>query len=222
MFYIIFNRNIAEIVFANYDISTPKRIVAFIANVMVQTNNITFMVEPTTDRNFSFPYGWNADCEHYNGGCMFKGRGILQLHGEQVYKDATIHARYDFIKNPSYMAVSPHSYDESAYFWLIHGLNELAEDGDWKSITQRLTIGYSNNQFKMRLQMRDWVSNCYRPITNLASKCGFTYICSTGDSIESITTRYRMLPTEIRAFNPQAFLESPMCFQDVPIFIPKC
>jgi len=178
------------------------------------------MVEYTTVPNDTFPYGWNPWCPNYDGGCKFKGRGILQIHGLLNYQAAARHANILFEKFPDQMAKPPYAFDESGYFWYKHGLNELAEQGDWKMMTTQLTMGQPPN-LTARLMRRERVSECYRPLTSTSSHCGFTYTCSRDDTIDTITTRYRMLNSEILAVNniPNDFSA---CNPGTRLFIPKC
>lgn len=178
------------------------------------------MTEYTTKPNETYPFGWNRWCPNYDGGCKYKGRGILQIHGLENYKIAGRHANMLFEKFPDQMAKVPYQYDESGYFWWLHGLNELAELGDWSNMTKILTLNQPDN-LPSRLMARERVSACYRPITSIPDRCGFTYTCSAGDTLESITTRYLMLPSEITASNhlPAGFST---CHPGTKLFIPKC
>lgn len=187
-------------VFVKYDITTPKRIVAFITQAAVQTDNFTALVEYTTCPNATWPYGYNRYCTTYPGGCEYKGRGIMQIHGENDYRAASNHAGINFLSKPCYLSKKTYSFDVSGYFWASNGMNVLAESGDWNLMTQRITQNQPELLSK-RLSYLDSISHCYRPPISDTSKCGFTYTCTDGDTIDTITTRYRMLPTEIYAVN---------------------
>lgn len=207
--------------FIKYEITTPKRIVAFVTQAIVQTDNITALTEYTTKPNSTYPWGWNPWCSKYDGGCKYIGRGILQIHGLSNYMAATRHIGMNFVEHPGLMATYPYSFDESGYFWHVNGMNKMAEDGDWDGLADLLTVGQPPNKAS-RLRGRDRVSACFRPLSAVSSRCGFNYTCQEGDTIETITTRYRLLTLEIFYFNPELPKKFHVCPAGMQLIVPHC
>lgn len=179
------------------------------------------MIEYTSPRNATCPWGCNPWCHYYDGGCQWIGRGILQIHGRSNYVIAEKHANVLFTKFPELMAEMPYSFDESGYFWYRNNMNQLAETGNWIQMAKILAEGQPQN-LDSRTRCRERVSKCYRPPAAIPSRCGFTYTCEEGDDIESITTRYRLLTSEIYYFNPSLPTTFFLCPEGQKLFIPHC
>lgn len=74
-------------------------------------------------------------------GVTFKGRGLIQLTGRTNYTLLSTIFKVDFLSNPEWLEQPEHAARSAAWFWHAHGLNELADQGDFVRITRRINGG---------------------------------------------------------------------------------
>ncbi|WP_129373604.1 glycoside hydrolase family 19 protein [Pseudomonas aeruginosa] len=94
----------------------------------------------------------NGD-ESSGDGWRFRGRGLLQITGRRNYRTVgdslglPLEIEPELLEQPEFAALS------AAWWWLMHGLNELADRGEFAAITRRINAG-TNGQAE-RLQLWD-------------------------------------------------------------------
>lgn len=76
-------------------------------------------------------------------GILFKGRGVLQLTGRYRYDQATRALGVDFVGHPDLAFAPQHTFRIAGWYWEMHGLNTLADAGDFDSITRLVNGGYN-------------------------------------------------------------------------------
>lgn len=74
-------------------------------------------------------------------GKRFKGRGPIQLTGRANYQKYGELLKLDLIGNPKQAATPAVGFRIAALFWKLHGLNQLADAGDFVTITKRINGG---------------------------------------------------------------------------------
>jgi putative chitinase len=76
-------------------------------------------------------------------GPRYKGRGPIQLTGRNNYIACGKALGLDLVDNPD-LAVEPGvAFRTAGWFWSTHGLNALADQGDFRAITRRINGGYN-------------------------------------------------------------------------------
>ena len=75
-------------------------------------------------------------------GYRFRGRGCIQTTGHANYFHAGQALGVDFVMEPDLVASPKYAALTAGFFWSTHGLNELADKQDHKSITKRINGGY--------------------------------------------------------------------------------
>ncbi len=76
-------------------------------------------------------------------GPRYKGRGPIQLTGRANYRACGKALGLDLEGNPD-IAVQPGvAFRTAGWFWSTHGLNALADQGDYRAITRRINGGYN-------------------------------------------------------------------------------
>jgi putative chitinase len=76
-------------------------------------------------------------------GPRYKGRGPIQLTGRANYIACGKALGLDLVGHPD-MAVEPGvAFRTAGWFWSTHGLNALADAGDYRTITRRINGGYT-------------------------------------------------------------------------------
>lgn len=84
----------------------------------------------------------NGD-EASGDGWRYRGRGYIQLTGRENYAAASqaIFEDDTLIREPELAAIPENAIRIAAWFWQKNGCNELADDDDLVSITQRINGG---------------------------------------------------------------------------------
>jgi putative chitinase len=80
--------------------------------------------------------------ESSGDGYRFRGRGCIQTTGHANYYHAGQALGVDFVMEPDLVASPKYAALTAGFFWSTHGLNELAEAQDHKSITKRINGGF--------------------------------------------------------------------------------
>ena len=130
-----------------HGITNLLRTAAFIAQLAHESGEFQFMEElwgPTKAQNRYEP---PSDLAKRLGntqpgdGKRFKGRGPIQITGRFNYKKYGDLLGVDLIKEPERAATPEIGFATAGLFWERNGLNELADAGDFKAITQRINGG---------------------------------------------------------------------------------
>jgi putative chitinase len=153
-----------------FDIMTPQRAAAFIAQVGHESGNLKFVKE---NLNYSaqglvkiFPKYFNAEtANHYNrnpeaianrvyanrmgngdeasgDGWRFRGRGLIQLTGHDNYVKCGAGLNVDLINDPTYLETPEGAARSAGWFWNSRNLNSLADAGDIKTMTKKINGGF--------------------------------------------------------------------------------
>ena len=155
---------------AEFDISTPERVAAFIAQCGHESGNLKYVKE---NLNYSaqglckvFPKYFNAENapqyernseaianhvyanrmgngpEESGDGWAFRGRGLIQLTGRDNYTKCGHALGVDLTADPSYLETPEGAARSAGWFWSTHALNALADVGDIKNMTKRINGGF--------------------------------------------------------------------------------
>jgi len=157
--------------FARFDISTPSRQAAFIGQCGHECGNFRILEENLNYRAATLMKLWskrfptleianqyagnpkkianmvyanrmgNRD-ESSGDGYRFRGRGCIQTTGHANYYHAGQALGVDFVMDPDLVASPKYAALTAGFFWSTHGLNELADKQDHKSITKRINGGF--------------------------------------------------------------------------------
>jgi putative chitinase len=84
----------------------------------------------------------NGD-EASGDGWKFRGRGLIQLTGKDNYTAFSLQANNEAIIKPELVAQPELAAESAGWFWLINGLNKLADTGDVKTVTRRINGGFN-------------------------------------------------------------------------------
>jgi len=155
----------------DYDINTPERIAAFIAQLAHESAECTRVEE---NMNYSadrlvvvfpkyFPSYTVAEPYHRkpeaiankvysnrmgNGneksgdGWKYHGRGPIQLTGRDNYSTCGEAIMADLINTPDLLLQPKEGVESACWYWKWRGLNPLADAGDFRTITKRINGGY--------------------------------------------------------------------------------
>ena len=157
-------------VFPTYEINTPKRIAAFLAQCGHESGGWTTFEEnlnysaqglngifkkyfPTIESAQPYArkpqmiankvYGnrmGNRD-EASGDGWRFRGSGFLQLTGHSNFYHAGQALGVDFVMQPELVRTPMYAAQTAGWFWQTHKLNQYADSGDFVTMTKRINGG---------------------------------------------------------------------------------
>lgn len=142
-----------------FGIDTPLRIAAFLAQVAHESGEMRYVREIASGEDYDT--GRKAENlgntpERDGDGERYRGRGLIQLTGQDNYRACST----ALFGDPDLLLYYPERLEEpetacrsAAWFWEKHGLNELADKGDFVLITKRINGG--TNGWKWRLMYYD-------------------------------------------------------------------
>lgn len=122
-----------------FDITSAARQAAWLAQLAHESGELHYVEELASGE----AYEGRKDLGNvYPGdGVTFKGRGLIQLTGRANYKLLSDAFQVDLLKHPELLEQPVYAARSAAWFWKTHGLNELADQGDFVRITRRINGG---------------------------------------------------------------------------------
>ena len=132
---------------AEFDITTPLREAAFLAQVAVESGELKYVRELASGA----AYEGRAELgnTHAGDGAKFRGRGLLQITGRDGYARCGDALGLDLVLAPELLEDPVNACRSAAWYWKRHGLNELADQENFLLITKRInggTTGYPARQ----------------------------------------------------------------------------
>lgn len=142
-----------EAAMSEFDIDTPIRQAAFLAQVGHESGGFHWTVELWGPTLAQTRYEGRVDLGNINpgDGFKFRGRGLIQTTGRSNYSATGDALGVDLISNPEALAELELATRSAAWFWKAHGLNELADTGDFMRITRRINGGTNGYQDRAAL-----------------------------------------------------------------------
>lgn len=126
---------------AKYGITTEKRMEAFLAQLAQETDGFRTFEEYASGA----AYEGRKDLGNTQpgDGARFKGRGGIMTTGRINYQAVSKHLFGDdrLLRNPEILEEPKYAALSSMFYWKSRGLNELADVGDYKTITLRINGG---------------------------------------------------------------------------------
>jgi putative chitinase len=143
---------------AHYDIGTPARQAAFLAQVGHESGRLVYVRElwnPVT-------CPWQARYEgredlgntEEGDGFRFRGRGLIQLTGRANYAACGKALGLDLLQQPELLEEPGHAAMSAAWYWASHGCNALADQDDFRAITLRINGGLNGYDDRVALHAR--------------------------------------------------------------------
>lgn len=151
-----------------FDISTPNRQAAFLAQVAHESAELNSLEENLSyapgrltavwpkrfpDADKARPYSRNPEKlanavyasrlgngdEASRDGYRFRGRGLVQVTGRDNYKRIGEVLKIDLINMPDTLFEPKYAALSAAAFWDLNNLNRYADDGDFAEVTYRVS-----------------------------------------------------------------------------------
>lgn len=135
-----------------FQIDTPPRIAAFLAQVAHESGSLAYAKELASGE----AYEGRADLGNTEAGDgrRYRGRGLLQVTGRANYKACGEALGVDLIANPELLEQPVPACRSAGWFWTdFKKLNDYADRGDFLVITKRINGG--TNGWKDRVAYYD-------------------------------------------------------------------
>lgn len=126
---------------AEFQINTPARRAAFLAQIAHESGSLHYVREIASGAK----YEGRADLGNTEpgDGVRYKGRGLIQITGRANYLACSkaLFADDRLLDNPGLLELPDAACRSAAWFWWGHGLNSLADAGQFDKITRRINGG---------------------------------------------------------------------------------
>lgn len=124
---------------------TVAREMAFLAQIAHESGEMRYVHEIASGE----AYEGRKDLGNTQAGdgVRYKGRGLIQITGRANYQACGDALGLDLINGSELLEEPANACRSAGWFWQTHGLNELADKGDFLLITKRInggTNGYSD------------------------------------------------------------------------------
>jgi putative chitinase len=122
-----------------FQINTPLRIAAFLAQVGQESGQLLYVKELASGA----AYEGRKDLGNTQAGdgVRYKGRGLIQVTGRANYAAMQAALNVPCIDHPELLETPINACRSAAQFWFAHGLNALADEGNFMLITKRINGG---------------------------------------------------------------------------------
>lgn len=158
-----------------FEITSYLREAAFLAQLAHESGELRYMEEIASGS----AYEGRKDLGNTQpgDGKKYKGRGPIQLTGRANYQKYGGLLGLDLINNPTIAATKEVGFRIAGEFWKLNGLNQLADQQDFKQITKRINGGYNGlddrtkyyNRAKQVLNKNDAVDSSSTDTANSAT-----------------------------------------------------
>ncbi|NCE83550.1 glycoside hydrolase family 19 protein [Pseudomonas sp. Q1] len=136
-----------------YGIVGTARAAAFIAQVGHESGQLRYVREIWGPTAQQLGYEGRADLGNTvaGDGSKFRGRGLIQITGRANYAACGEALGLDLINNPQLLELPQHAAMSAAWFWSTRGLNTLADQGKFATITRRINGGLTGQEDRQAL-----------------------------------------------------------------------
>lgn len=129
-----------------YEINNPARQAAFIAQIGHESGRLQFVRELASGEAYdtgrkAIALGNTPEAD--GDGQKYKGRGLIQITGFRNYVLCGTALELDLIEHPELLEEPEHAAMSAAWFWWNAKLNELADKGEFRTITRRINGGFN-------------------------------------------------------------------------------
>jgi putative chitinase len=137
----------------DFEINTPERMAAFLAQVGHESGGLHWLTELWGPTTAQLGYEGRNDLGNLavGDGFKYRGRGLIQITGRANYQRCSDALATDFIGDPDQLAQPEYAVRSAMWFWQSHGLNELADEGDFEKITKVINGGLNGQAERLAL-----------------------------------------------------------------------
>jgi putative chitinase len=135
-----------------FEITSYLRETAFLAQLAHESAELRYMEEIASGA----AYEGRKDLGNTQpgDGKRYKGRGPIQLTGRANYTKYGTLLGLDLVNDPTIAATKEVGFRIAGQFWQLNGLNELADQQQFKLITKRINGGYNGLDDRIKYYQR--------------------------------------------------------------------
>lgn len=124
-----------------YSIKTKKRQAAFLAQILHESGCFRYTEEIASGKK----YEGRKDLGNTEKGDgeRYKGCGCIMITGRSNYAAVSKGLGVDFVAHPELLKEPRYAVQSACWWWTTHGLNALADNGDFQGITKKINGGYN-------------------------------------------------------------------------------
>src|SRR5258706_5676771 len=137
---------------AEFDITSYLRETAFLAKLAHESAELRYMEEIASGA--AYEGRANLGNTQPGDGKRFKGRGPIQLTGRANYTKYGQMLGLDLVNEPTIAATKEVGFRIAGQYWKLNGLNELADQQQFKAITKRINGGYKGLDERIKYHQR--------------------------------------------------------------------
>lgn len=132
-----------------FEINNPARQSAFLAQIGHESGQLRYSEEIASGA----AYEGRADLGNTEAGDgkRYKGRGLIQITGRANYSECGAALGLDLIGEPDLLQEPQNACRSAAWFWKSHGLNQLADGGNFERITRKINGGLNGQADRLAL-----------------------------------------------------------------------
>lgn len=129
---------------AKYGIDNYNRMAMFLANIAHESGAFRYVREIASGE----AYEGRKDLGNVQpgDGKRFRGRGLIQITGRANYTGISKAFGVDFVKQPELLEQPEWAAKSACWWWYAHGLNQLADKGDFIKVVRRINGGTNGLQ----------------------------------------------------------------------------
>lgn len=145
-----------------WEIYTPRRVAAFIAQVGHESGELRYVTEQGNDRykarydTGSLALRLGNTLQADGDGQLYCGRGLIQITGRNNYEACSraLFGDERLLTQPQLLELPRWACESAGWFWHSHGLNALADRGEFNHITRRINGGLNGLESRLKLWAR--------------------------------------------------------------------
>lgn len=131
-----------------FSINTPLRQAAFLAQIAHESGSLRYVRELATGS--AYENRQDLGNVQAGDGPRYKGRGLIQITGRTNYQKVAAALGLDCVAHPELLESRAAACRSAAWWWKEHGLNELADLGEFRKITKRINGGYNGEAERLK------------------------------------------------------------------------
>jgi len=122
-----------------FEINNVARETAFLAQIAHESGGFNYVREIASGD----AYEGRADLGNTEpgDGPRFRGRGLIQITGRSNYRSCGDALGVDLVSDPELLEQPTLAARSAGWFWQAHGLNGMADVGDFRGITKKINGG---------------------------------------------------------------------------------
>jgi putative chitinase len=140
-----------EAAMEEFDINTAVRQAAFLAQIGHESGGLRYTLElwGPTDAQKRYEGRLDLGNVQVGDGYKYRGRGLIQITGRSNYTAATTGLGQDVINTPELLEEPDFAVRSAAWWWSVHGCNEIADSGDFIRLTKRINGGLNGYEDRL-------------------------------------------------------------------------